>query len=228
MSFDLLAPHYRWMEWLTAGGKLQRCRTAFLDAIPPPSDVLIYGEGNGRFLAELLPRFPHARITVVDASMGMILQAQRRLQKVGLHVEQVRFVHADALSWTPPAMAFDLIVTHFFLDCFREDQLRQLMPAITAAAKHEAHWLLADFQIAETGMRRLRSRMIVAVLYALFRLVTRLPARCLTPPDPLLESAGFTLRQRYEHDHGLLHSDWWSRRLHESLNTQLSKGGSDQ
>ncbi|HXC98086.1 MAG TPA: hypothetical protein VN048_02010, partial [Verrucomicrobiae bacterium] len=35
-DFDLLAPHYRWMEWLLAGPKLHRCRTAFLPAIPPP------------------------------------------------------------------------------------------------------------------------------------------------------------------------------------------------
>src|SRR5439155_22241467 len=34
MSFDTLAPHYRWMEFILAGKKLQRCRTAFLDEIP--------------------------------------------------------------------------------------------------------------------------------------------------------------------------------------------------
>ena len=29
-SFDLLAPHYRWMEFVLAGRKLQECRTVFL------------------------------------------------------------------------------------------------------------------------------------------------------------------------------------------------------
>jgi len=35
-NFDFLAAHYRWMEWVLAGRKLQRCREAFLGSIPPP------------------------------------------------------------------------------------------------------------------------------------------------------------------------------------------------
>src|SRR5947207_3033135 len=52
MSFDLLAPHYRWMEFLLAGEKLHRGRTAFLDLIPPPEKILLAGEGHGRCLVE--------------------------------------------------------------------------------------------------------------------------------------------------------------------------------
>jgi len=65
-SFDLLAPHYRWLEWFLAGGKLQRCRTACLGMIAAPK-VLSYGEGNGRFLAALCRKFPEAEVTSVDA-----------------------------------------------------------------------------------------------------------------------------------------------------------------
>src|ERR1041385_77794 len=54
MSFDALAPHYLWMEWLLAGRKLQRCRTAFLDEARAARDILLLGEGNGRFLQALL------------------------------------------------------------------------------------------------------------------------------------------------------------------------------
>lgn len=207
MSFDLLAPHYRWMEWLSAGGKLQRCRTAFLDAIDPPSKVLIYGEGNGRFLAELCRRFPQAQVTVVDASAGMIAQARRRLAGSA----KVEFVHTDALTWKPPAGEFDLLVTCFFLDCFQEDELRRLVPDIAAAARPQAQWLVADFQIAASGLARLRSRVIVAVLYAFFRRAAGLSAHALVDPEPLLRAAGFSRSQRVEHDHGLLFSDLWSR-----------------
>lgn len=211
MSFDLLAPHYRWMEWLTAGEKLQRCRIAFLDAIPPPTNVLIYGEGNGRFLVELCRHFPAAQVTVVDASAGMITQARQRLQLAGLNEEHVRFIHADALIWTPPSSAFDLIVTCFFLDCFREEQLQRLIPTIARAAQPKARWLVADFQIAKSGLQRLRSRMIVGFLYAFFRVVTRLPGRELIDPSPHLCASGFSLVRREEHDHGMLHTDWWER-----------------
>ena len=50
MTFDRLAPFYRVMKFFTAGGKLQRCRTAFLGEIPVPRRVLLAGEGHGRSL----------------------------------------------------------------------------------------------------------------------------------------------------------------------------------
>lgn len=211
MSFDLLAPHYRWMEWLSAGGKLQRCRTAFLDAIPPPASVLIYGEGDGRFLIELLRRFPSVQVTVVDASAKMISQAKRRLQSASLTAAEVQFIHTDALTWTPPSATYNLIVTCFFLDCFREDQLQHLIPAIADAASPYATWLVADFKVADSGLRRLRSRVILAILYLAFRLVTRLPAHELVAPAPLLQEQGFHRTRHAEYDRGLLYSSVWSR-----------------
>lgn len=204
MSFDLLAPHYRWMEALCAGGRLQRCRTALLAALPPPQQVLVYGEGNGRFLVELCRRFPAAQVTVVEASAVMIDLARARLQREGLAGAHVEFIHADALTWQPPAAAFDLIVTCFFLDCFRADQLQPLIPIIASAATAQAQWLLADFQIAPAGLRRLSSRVIVGLLYAFFRRTTRLPAHELVNVEPYLTAAGFTRQTRREFVFGLL------------------------
>ncbi|MDB6003157.1 MAG: hypothetical protein JWR15_144, partial [Prosthecobacter sp.] len=152
MSFDLLAPHYRWMEALCSGGQVQRCRTALLAEIPSPQQVLVYGEGNGRFLVELCRCFPQSRVTVVEGSGVMIELARERLRREGLADAKVEFIHADALVWQPPSAAFDLIVTCFFLDCFREDQLQKLMPVIASAATAEGQWLIADFQIAPKGL----------------------------------------------------------------------------
>lgn len=211
MSFDALAPHYRWLEAMLAGNLLQRSRTAFLDRIQEPKQVLIYGEGNGRFLAALCERFPMARITVVDASATMLGLAKQRLMKVGHAVGRVTFVHADALNWQPAPAIFDLIVTHYFLDCFREDQLQDLVACLGRAATPSAQWLLADFKAPMAGWRGLRNRVILRLLYVFFRWATRLPARELTPPDVLLARLGFRLRQRQDFDWGLLHSDWWTR-----------------
>src|SRR5690349_9347963 len=72
MSFDVLAPHYRWMEFVLAGEKLQRCRTAFLDSTGGAKNILILGEGNGRFLLECRRKFPDGQITCVDASARML------------------------------------------------------------------------------------------------------------------------------------------------------------
>ncbi|MFO1484381.1 MAG: class I SAM-dependent methyltransferase [Verrucomicrobiaceae bacterium] len=219
MSFDLLAPHYRWIEALFARERLQRCRVALLDVIPEPANVLIYGEGNGRFLVELLWRFPSAQVTVVESSTVMVRLARERMTREGFVETRVSFVETDALKWQPPTEAFDLIVTCFFLDCFTEDQLQRLIPTIAGAATPDANWLVADFQIAASGWRRLRSRMIVGLLYVFFRFTTALPGHTLINPAPLLRVVGCVCAEHVEHDHGMLYSSLW--RLRENASHAL-------
>lgn len=209
MSFDWLAPHYRWMEWLLAGGKLQRCRTAFLSALPRPRHALLLGEGNGRFLIELLRAHPGTRFTCVDASARMLQATQARLKHEGISAERGRFIHANVLEWIPPAAEFDLIVSNFFLDCFPPDQLEVVIHRMAEAAAPSARWLVADFREPPEGWQRWRARWILRSMYWFFRHATALSARQLTPPDDLLQHCGFELAGRRLHEWGLLHSDVW-------------------
>jgi len=210
MSFDTLAPHYRWMEFVLAGEKLQRSRTAFLGEVPSARNILLVGEGTGRCLLECRRRFATAAITCLDASEGMLQQARRRLQRHDRET-RVNFLHADILDWQPRPKTYDLIITHFFLDCFRADQLLRIIPKLGNAATPDAHWLVADFQTPSSGLRRIRGKLILWAMYVFFQKATNLPARELTPPDLLLERAGFALHRRVESDWGLIHSDWWRR-----------------
>lgn len=211
MSFEVLAPIYRLMERVLAGGKLHHCRCAFLDRIPAPEKILILGEGPGRFVVECVRKFPQASITVVEESSGMIAQARANLAQRDLATDRITFVQADILQWEPPHSEFDLIATHFFLDCFRAEQLEVIVPTIGKAATANAQWLLADFQEAHSGWKRWRSRCILAIMYTFFRAVTRLPATSLTPPDLYLMREGLVLQERMEAEWGLLKSDWWKR-----------------
>jgi len=211
MSFDALAPHYRWMEFVLAGNKLQRCRTAFLTQVAGRKRVLIVGEGNGRFLLACRRTLKHARIICLDASVRMLALAKARLQSSGLGLDGIEFIHADALGWEAPAAAFDLIVTHFFLDCFRPEQLERILALLAGAATLDAAWLLADFQVPPAGLRRYRALLIHRAMYLFFRYATRLPAWSLTVPDTFLEAHGFALRQRRLSEWGLLRSDRWER-----------------
>ena len=209
MSFDRLSSFYPWLEDFCAGGCLQQCRVACFNAVPTPERILILGEGHGRTLAACLRHFPSSHITCVEASKGMIAQARRHLEKCELKADNVEFVHADVLEWDPPQGAFDLLATHFFLDCFREDQLQVLIPKIAAAGTARAHWLVSDFQVARAGWRRWRSQVILWLLYRFFRRTTHLSAQRLIPPADLLTAAGFTCRQSVEIDWGLLRSECW-------------------
>ncbi len=212
MSFDVLAPHYRWMEVVLAGDKLQRCRVAHLQETGAARNILILGEGNGRFLVECRRTFPMAGITCVDASARMLSLAKRRLQQCGLAANRVEFIHADALEWEPRLNAYDLLATHFFLDCFRADQLERLIFSLAKSATVEANWLVADFQIPAVGLARIRAEFIHRLMYTFFRIVTRIPARSLTSPDRCLEANGFRLKTRQVSELGLLRSDLWARR----------------
>jgi SAM-dependent methyltransferase len=211
MSFDGLAPFYRVMETVCAGARLQRCRTAWLPQIPAPRSILLAGEGHGRSLEACLRQFPEATIVAVDASNRMLEQARARLARLKLDASRVQFIHANLLEWEPPRETFDLIVTHFFLDCFPVDQLGSVVSRLAAGARPDAQWLLADFQVAPSGVARWRSRCILAMLYAFFRLVTRLPASSLVCPESALEQAGFRRYRRQETEWKLLKSEWWLR-----------------
>jgi ubiquinone/menaquinone biosynthesis C-methylase UbiE len=209
-DFDWLAPHYRWMEWLLAGTKLRRCRAAFLPAIPSPCRALVVGQGHGVFVSELLKAHPNVHCTCVDVSSGMLEATRARLESEGLAGARVDFIHADVLEWKP-AEEYDLIATHFVLDCFRPDQLARVLSTLSVAAAPGANWLLADFRQPNAGLARWRARAILELMYVFFRWATGLPASELTPPDELLTRHGFCLSQRQTFEWGLLHSDLWVR-----------------
>jgi ubiquinone/menaquinone biosynthesis C-methylase UbiE len=199
------------MEFVLAGEKLQRCRTAFLDRVSAPETILIWGEGNGRFLVECRRKWKDARIVCADASERMLALANERIEQCGLDTSGIEFLKADVLGWRPTRKQFDLVVTHFFLDCFRAEQLQQIVDRLAFAARPNAAWLLADFQTPPDGLQRWRAKLILQSMYLFFGLAAQLPARRLTPPDCYLTSHDFLLRERRVSEWGLLHSDLWQR-----------------
>jgi len=211
MSFDRIAPFYRSMEWVLAGGKLHRCRTMWLGEVRQAQRILLAGEGHGRFL-ELCPkRFPGAQIVCVDASAEMLAIAERRWQRSGGWGKSVQFVQATLPDWSPASGGFDLIVTNFFLDCFALPTLPRVIESLSNVAAPRADWLVADFVLPPCGWRRWRAQIVLALAYAFFRRVTHLEARQLVTPDTWFIQAGFRLRRRATVESGLLQSDWWSR-----------------
>ena len=153
---------------------------------------------------------PTARITYVDASRRMLELTRRDLVRNNLN-GPVEFTCADILQWTPEAAQYDLIATHFFLDCFRPDQICAIVKKLSQAAKPSASWLLSDFQIPRSGLSRWRARAIVRCMYTFFRAATKLPASGLSEADEYLEACGFNLRARSVSEWGLLRSDHWER-----------------
>lgn len=209
MNFDRVAPHYDRLERWFSLGLMHRARTAHLPSIGSCRHALLLGEGPGRFLPLVLKQFTHARVTCIDSSARMLDLARDGIPEADRN--RVAFVEADILSWQPISDRFDLIVTNFFLDCFDQDELTQIIPQVSSLATQDASWLVADFNVPRQGFARWRAAFIIGVLYRFFRVATGLSARKLISPEPLLRGAGFQLHRRVEFDHGLVRGDWWVR-----------------
>jgi ubiquinone/menaquinone biosynthesis C-methylase UbiE len=212
MNFDRIAPFYNAMETWFAGRCLQRSRLAFVEKLPVPAHALLVGEGHGRFLVPFRRKFPQTEITVIDGSMKMLEIAKERLGKEGVGTNGITFVHAMISDWRPPERKFDLIVTNFMLDCLTAEEFGGAVRKLASAATHDAHWLIADFQVPEQGMPRWRSRIILSLLYRFFGIVAGLEAKALVCPEAALGEAGFALVMRKTWDWDLLKSEWWQRR----------------
>jgi ubiquinone/menaquinone biosynthesis C-methylase UbiE len=206
VNFDRVAPHYRWLETLVFGDQLQRARTAFLRQIRPPRHVLVVGEGNGRFLAEFVKAHPDAAVDCVEASARMIALARERLGKAA-----VRFQCADIREAQLPDAIYDLIVTHFFLDCFDDATLGDVIAKLARSATGKAQWLIADFSPPARGWRRLRARSLIALMYWFFRAVAGLEARFLVDYRPSLSRQGFVLREEIISPNQMIRSELWQR-----------------
>jgi ubiquinone/menaquinone biosynthesis C-methylase UbiE len=209
-SFDRLARAYRWMEYFSFGPYLQQCRCLRLTEMASCQRALVYGDGDGRFLAEMVRRAPKIRATAVDASSKMLLRLAQGLPSKA----QVRLVHADALVCTPaefPDAPFDLIVSHFFLDCFNEAEIASLVARVNAAAEKTAHWVVSDFAIPPRKPARLVGALIVRGLYIAFGLLTGLKTRRLPDHARVMRESGWVLEDRRQLLGGLLMSESWSR-----------------
>lgn len=207
MSFDRIAPHYRWLETVAFGNQLQQARVAFVREIGGPCRVLIVGEGNGRFLAELLRVHPGLQVDCIEASARMIGLARQRV-----NAAQVRFIHAKVQDAVLEAETYDLIVTHFFLDCFDQNTLLMLIEKLALAATPAARWLVADFCEPTRGWRRWRARALITLMYFFFQATAGIEARRLVNYRPLLRRQGFNCADEILMPSEMIRSELWERR----------------
>lgn len=212
MSFDAIAPWYERLERITFGDDLQRCRVACLGEIDPPCQVLIAGEGNGRFLCELLRRYPKVEVDCRDASPRMLQLARRRLEdELPDRLPSVRFLPGDIESLSESVGHYDLLVTHFFLDCFSEPALTRVIRKLARAATDNAVWLLSDFCLPRQGMMRFRTSAWLKAMYFFFRATTGIEAKELIDPTPHLCREGFSVSRQHLFRQGLLKAEMWRR-----------------
>ena len=207
VNFDPVARLYRWLEYLSFGPWLARCRSAQLAHLTGARHALLLGDGDGRFLLQLLAVNSGLRADVVDSSRSMLTILDRRVRQSG--GENICPHLADALQWEPRGH-YDLIVSHFFLDCFFPHQLEQLFDRVLPHAQPGAQWVVSEFAVPRNPLTAFLARGIIAALYRVFGLLTGLPVRALPDYAGCMVRRGLVLSHERRFLAGLLRSELWT------------------
>jgi len=214
-DFNGLARVYRLLEFAAFGRDLERARFCFQDRLASSQRILVCGQGDGRELARLAAIAGHAEIHCIDVSAKMIARASARLRDADR--SRIVFHHLDALTSPLPLGPFDAVTTMFFLDCFTDAQVRELVPRIATTLSPGAQWLWADFRMPERGWSRLRARATIALLYAFFRWQTGIPARELPTAEAIIAAAGFVSDACIDRQGGMVRSQLFRGRAASSV-----------
>lgn len=217
--FGRLTGIYKTLEWATLGSELEKMRFSFLEdpAIQNARQILILGEGDGRFLQRALEILPEAHFTVLESSLTMISSAQKRLTRE--QAKRTEFVCADALKYTQFQRGYDGLVMHCFLDCFTPQVIEKHLPYWLRGVQQDGWVWIGDFvEPPHHGWQWVRLR----ILYAFFGWVTGIQARTVFDVQPLMAAHGWKLGREAPFASGALSSRLFQRT--SRLSEQTSKG----
>jgi SAM-dependent methyltransferase len=208
-NFDLVARPYRWLEYLTLGRTLERTREHFLSQLHDANSALVIGDGDGRFLARLLEQNEVVAADAIDTSASMLdlLRVRCARYEARLTTHQV-----DALSYAP-GRTYDLICTHFFLDCLTQSEVEKLAARLIPNLKDEnALWLVSDFRIPPAGLLHWPAKILVGSLYLAFRILTGLRTTHLPDHAQAFTAHGLLLKSQHVSFGGILTTELWQRK----------------
>jgi hypothetical protein len=174
---------------------------------------LVLGDGDGRFLARLLAQNPALTADAVDSSPAMLrllcdrCAAQAPSSKSRLQTHQSDVIDFLAVN---SATQYDLVVTHFFLDCFSQSEVDSLASGIATRMTPDALWLVSDFRVP-TGAMRLPARAYVRILYFAFRVITGLRVTQLPDHVSALTGSGLYRVGCERTLAGMLTTELWSK-----------------
>lgn len=186
IDFSILAPIYDFLGTIVFWGALHKSQIHFLDRLPKSPKVLIVGGGTGRFLIDLLKSGKVEEVDYIDISPGMIAKARKKVGVLG-KLEQVQFLCGGMESI--PSEKYDLICTHYILDCFNEEELLELVPKFKEVLRESGMLHFSDFYLDSSSSILRRS--FVGFLYFFFRILCGLKTKNLPGFKKLFEKFGF-------------------------------------
>ncbi len=164
-NYDRIAPFYDQLVRMVFGNQLLEAECYFLNNLPSPRKILIFGGGTGRSLRFVLQKYPDSSICFLEASSAMISKAQKR-QVPGIN--RVHFIHGDEQRLAEMGNNFDAVVTPFVLDVFTADNFKYTIDQLFQVLTKGGYWIQTDFYVYRNNPWW--QRFLVWLMYRFFKI----------------------------------------------------------
>lgn len=203
-DFDNIVFVYDHLKKLVFGKTLDEAQAALIPYIPSQAKVLIIGGGTGQIIIDILDRKAVEKITFVELSAKMIQAAKEKVK--GRNIGHVFFLQriADLLD---SQATFDVVITPFVLDLYRDHELLELMQPLDELLAPQGKWLFCDFQIrTKSKWTKLWQHCLIAAMYSFFRLTSKLKANRLPNYEYAFQKLGYKYIASHTFYSDLIHS----------------------
>ncbi|MCC8425158.1 bifunctional 2-polyprenyl-6-hydroxyphenol methylase/3-demethylubiquinol 3-O-methyltransferase UbiG [Mucilaginibacter sp. UR6-11] len=182
-NYDNSAWFYDSLAGLFYGSALTDAQVYLLQFIKPGSTILIAGGGTGWILEELARIHPSGlRITYVEISAKMMaLSAKRSVGNNNISYINKPVEEADL------APGFDVIITPFLFDNFREETLKTVFNRLHGLIKPSGLWLNTDFQL--TG--KWWQNVLLKTMFVFFKIVCGIETSVLPDIEKQFSQCGY-------------------------------------
>lgn len=169
-SYNAIAPIYDNLAKLFIGKALRQAQVYFLHHIPAGAKVLIVGGGTGWILEEISAVHPKdLYIDYVDVSSKMIALAKQK----NCGENKVNFINQPIITFKIDHR-YDVIITPFLLDNFKEETMQQVFALLHQALKENGLWIHTDFQVSQPNSYWQKA--VLFLMYSFFRIAANIEA----------------------------------------------------
>lgn len=181
-GFDRIARIYDLLNGLVFGKAARQAQVHFLPDVAPHATIMILGGGAGWLLQKVIEANPSAEIWYIDASRKMIELSARRTKES----PRIHFIHGTEAD-IPTDVKWDIVITPFFLDLFREESLDGLIYRIGQSLADKGSWLASDFVNGKPWWQRV----LLRAMYTVIHLMCGIEAKNLPDWQSCLHRQGF-------------------------------------
>jgi len=184
-NYNNSAWFYDRLSRIVYGKALINAQAYLLNFVPPNAHILIVGGGTGWILEELTHIHPLGlNITYVEIAVNMMALSQERFTGDN----RVIFIN-DAIENSHLAAGYDIVLTPFLFDNFKEQTLNTVFKSIDVLLKPNGLWLNASFQL--TG--KWWQQVLLKSMFVFFKLICNIEASKLPQIDKCFKENGYQI-----------------------------------